>query len=206
MRVLEPVPSAATSTRKPSLRRALMRAPSPSTSPTTGSNALAARTGVSGWSGPASTSAVPARVCASRRSNESERRGAVCGIGRTPCGGERRRERELLVEQLLGPVAEPARFDDGNQRAPGQEIREQVLLGREPRQPGLHAVERLAVGESLPLLTAPRVGLQQLGGAGAHVVGGQQLADREEPHLGDVAVRSLIGHGELREPVDLVTP
>ena len=88
----------------------------------------------------------------------------------------------------------------------GQEIREQVLLGREPRQPGLHAVERLAVGESLPLLAAPRVGLQQLGGAGAHVVGRQQLADREEPHLGEVAVRPLIGDRELREPVDLVTP
>ena len=81
-----------------------------------------------------------------------------------------------------------------------------MLLGREPRQPGLHAVERLAVGEPLPLLAAPRVGLQQLGGAGAHVVGGQQLADREEPRLGDVAVRPLVGHGELREPVDLVTP
>ncbi len=44
-------------------------------SPTTGSNAVAARCGVSGPSGAVSIDAAPARVCASSRSNPSESRG-----------------------------------------------------------------------------------------------------------------------------------
>ena len=146
-------------------------------------------------------------ACVREETVERERQPRrVGGIGRAPRRRQCRRERELLVEQLLRSVAQPARLDDGDERARRQEIGEQVLLGREPRQPGLHAVERLAVSQSLPLLAAPGIALPQLGGTGAHVVGRQQLAYREQPHLGEVAVRPLIGHRELREAVDLVTP
>ena len=47
---------------------------------------------------------------------------------------------------------------------------------------------------------------QQLGRAGAHFVGRQQLAYREQPRVGEVAVRTLVGDRELRQPVDLVAP
>ena len=40
----------------------------------------------------------------------------------------------------------------------GQQVGEQVLVGGQPRQPRLHAVEHLALGEPLPLLAAPRLG------------------------------------------------
>ena len=57
------------------------------------------------------------------------------GIGRAPSRGERGRERKLLVEELLGAVAEPAWFDDRDERARRQEIGEKVLLRRQPGQP-----------------------------------------------------------------------
>ena len=56
MRSADPLPSAAMNTRKPSARSCVEALrPSASVSPTTGSNALAASTGVSGLSGAAST-------------------------------------------------------------------------------------------------------------------------------------------------------
>ena len=150
---------------------------------------------------------MPALVCASRRSNDSDRRGACVGIGSRPTWSRAwSASASLLVEQLLRAVAQPARLDDRDERARRQEIREEVLVGGQPRQPRLHAVEGLPLGEALPLLPAPRLGAQQLGRAGAHLVGRQQLADREQPRVGEIAVRALVGDRELREPVDLVAP
>ena len=77
----------------------------------------------------------------------------------------------------------------------------------EPRQPRLHAVEGQALGQPLPLLAAPRLGGDQRLGPRPHLVGGQQLAAREDLDLGSTSIgRALVGDRELGEPVDLVAP
>ena len=47
---------------------------------------------------------------------------------------------------------------------------------------------------------------QQLGRARPHLLGREQLAHREDPRVVDVDRRALVGHRELRQPVDLVAP
>ncbi len=88
----------------------------------------------------------------------------------------------------------------------GQQVGEQVLLGRQPRQPRLHAVEHEPLAEALPLLAAPGLGGHQLGGPEPHVVGGQQLAGREDGHLVEVGGGALVVDRELGEAIDLVAP
>ena len=176
-------------------------------SPTTGSNALAASNGVSGLSGVVSTGTVCALVCASRRSKGSDSRGVLLRIERrAPRLLERLGERGFLVEQLLRAVAQPPGFEQRDHRARGQQVGQQVLVGGEPRQPRLHPVEGLALRQPFPLLGAPLLRVDELGGAGAHVGGRQQLAHREDPGVGDRVGRSLVGDRELRQPVDLVAP
>ena len=83
--------------------------PSASVSPTTGSKPVAARRGVSGASGVGSSDGRAGRRCARAAGRtSSERRGEVALAGRAPRGRERRRERGLVVEQLLGAVAHAA--------------------------------------------------------------------------------------------------
>ena len=124
--------------------------------------------------------------------------------------GERAGEVILLGEQVGGPVAEPARLDEQHLGVGWQQVGEQPRrlrrVRREPRQPALHAVEERALGETLPVLAAPRLGPDERGGTGAHLGGGQQLAGGEEPHLGEVGGGALVGDGELGQPVDLVAP
>ena len=99
--------------------------------------------------------------------------------GRAPRGRERARERGLLVEQVLRAVAHPLRLHQQHQRGVGQEVGEQVLTLGQPRQPRLHAVEHLALGDALPLLAAPRLRAHERGGALAHLGGREQLARRD---------------------------
>ena len=47
-----------------------------------------------------------------------------------------------------------------------QQIGQEVLVGGQPRQPRLHAVERVALREPLPLLATPRLGLRGARGRG----------------------------------------
>ena len=136
---------------------------------------------------------------------EREAREVFVG-GRVPGDRERARERRLVVEQLLGTVAHALRFDEQGERAVGEEVEQEVLALGQPRQPRLHAVEHLAVGEALPLLAAPPLRAQQLGGALADGRGGEQLTGREDPRLVDVVGGALVGDRERRQPVDLVTP
>ena len=92
-------------------------------------------------------------------------------------------------------------------RAPGgQEVRQEVLVGGEPRQPRLHAVEHLALGEPLPLLPPPRrLGEQRLG-PGPHLGRRQQLTAREHLDVADVVGAALVADRELRQALDLVAP
>ena len=176
-------------------------------SPTTGSNALAASTGVSGLSGVASSEHGAAPWCA-----RAAARTAATGAARRPDRAtpprrrERVRERRLLVEQLLRAVAQPARLDDRDERA----RREQV--GRRCSSAVSHGSH-----DSMPSKVCPSASRsqcsrphgsvrQQLGRAGTHFLGRQQLAYGEEPRVVELAVRTLVGDRELRQPVDLVTP
>ena len=192
-----PRPRARRGSRRPRARAG--GAPSASASPTTGSNAVAATRGVSGPSGVDSTDTAPAPVCASRRSNASDRR------GRSRSSTPRPRCRRASP-----PATPPRRAAPGRGRAcawarraapsavVGEQVGEQVLAVGEPRQPRLHAVEQLALGEPLPLLAAPRLLRDERGGALAHLVGRQQLARREDARLVDVVGRALVGDRERR--------
>ena len=127
-------------------------------------------------------------------------------VGRVPRDRERRRERRLVVEQLLGAVAHALGLDEQRERGVGEQVRQEVLTLGEPRQPRLHAVEHLTVGEALPLLAAPTLRAQELRGALADGRGGEQLTRREDPRLVDVVGGALVGDRERRQPVDLVAP
>ena len=63
-----------------------------------------------------------------------------------------------------------------------------------------------ALGQPLPLLPAPRLGADQLGGPLPDVVGGQQLPAGEQLDALDVVGRALVGDREAGEAVDLVAP
>ena len=122
----------------------------------------------------------------------------------------RRRQRlgevVLLGEQVDGPVAHPPWLDEDDLGGGGQHVGEQLVGVDEPRQPALHAVEQGALGEPLPLLAAPRLGADELGGPGPHVVGRHQLAGGEDQRLGEVVDRALVVDAEVGQPVDLVAP
>jgi hypothetical protein len=81
-----------------------------------------------------------------------------------------------------------------------------ALVGGEPGQPALHAVEQLAVGQALPLLPAPGLGADEGGRPLADLVGGQHLAGGEHDGLVEVPGGALVAHAELGEPVHLVAP
>ena len=93
-----------------------------------------------------------------------------------------------------------------DERVVGQQVGEQVLVGREPRQPGLHAVEGLAVGEALERLGTPRLGAHELGGACPHLLGREELACGEDRGDRGIVRGALVGDREGAEAIDLVTP
>ena len=123
-----------------------------------------------------------------------------------PRRGQRLGQVVLLGQQIDGPVAHPARLDEQHLGRRRQDVGEQPLVVDEPRQPALHAVEQGALGEALPLLTAPRLHGDEPAGPLADVVGRDQLAGREDQRLGEVAGRALVVDAEARQAVDLVTP
>ncbi len=122
----------------------------------------------------------------------------------------RRRQRRgqvvLLGQEVDRPVTHPARLDEQHLGAGRQHVREQLLGVHEPGQPALHAVEQGPFGEALPLLTAPRLGPDELGGPRPHVVGGDQLAGREDQRLGEIVDGALVVDAEAGQAIDLVTP
>ena len=127
---------------------------------------------------------------------------------RAPGRRERAGERGLLVEQLLRAVAHAPRLAHEHERVARQEVGQEVLGRREPRQPRLHAVEGLALGESLPRARRPTVGSARAArGALAHLgaSAGARGRGRSMPRV-DVVGRALVRDGERGEPVDLVAP
>ncbi len=199
-----PEPSAAMTTVYPSSVSRSRRRARPSRSPATDANVVPARCGVSGRSGTASSAVVPARVWARSRSKGSDRRGNSPDVPQVwasvaPSAASSSRS-------LLGPVPHAGRLAQQHQRLVGEQVGEEPLVGGEPRQPGLHAVEHLPGREALPLLGAPAGLGEQRGGPVAHLGGGEQLPGGEGAHRVQLVGRALIGDRERGETLDVVAP
>ena len=132
--------------------------------------------------------------------------GSVLAGIEPPCGGQSIGQRRLLLQQLAGTVTDPARLDQDHQGVIAQEVGHQFLGLHQPGQPRLHPVELLTVGQSFPLMPAPRRGTDQRGRLFAHGLVGHQLAAAEDLHLFQIVDRPLVGHVETGQPVDLVAP
>ena len=124
----------------------------------------------------------------------------------SPGDGEGAGEVVLLGHHVGGAVPQALRLDEHDEGLAGEQIGEQPLLGRQPRQPALHAVEDQALGQALPVLPAPRLLADESSRPGPHLRCGQQLAGREDHGLFEVGQRTLVVHVERREAVHLVAP
>ncbi len=127
-------------------------------------------------------------------------------LGEAPGRGQRVGQRLFLVVELPDPVPHPARLHEEHQRVVGQEVGEEPLVLRQPRQPGLHPVEQEALGQPLPLGPAPGLGADELLGPGPHGLGREQLSTGKDLGAGDVTRGPLVGDREALQPVDLVAP
>ncbi len=84
---------------------------------------------------------------------------------------------------------------------------DQLLPVGQPREPRLHAVEELAVGQALPLVPAPGCGHRPARRPARRIgVVGDQLAAAEQLDRREVVDRALVGHVEAGQAVDLVAP
>ena len=137
---------------------------------------------------------------------ERERQAGRVVAHRTPGRRERRGERGFVVEELLGAVADAARLAQQDEGLGGEQVGEEVVVLAEPRQPRLHAVERLTLGQALPVRGPPRLLPHERRGAGPYLGRGQQLASGEDHGFGDIVGGALVGDRERGEPVDLVAP
>ncbi len=127
------------------------------------------------------------------------------GVAR-PSAGERAGQVVFLGEQVVGPVAHPAGFEQHQLGVVGQHRGDQPVVVQEPWQPALHPVEQRALGQPLPVLAPPRLRRDQFVGAGPHLVAREELAGREDQCLGKICGAPLIVDGELGEAIDLVAP
>ena len=67
----------------------------------------------------------------------------------------------FFCEQVMCAVAHASRFDQHQFAVILQNIGEQQIFFNQPWQPTLHAIEVAAVGQSVPMLTTPRLGGNQ---------------------------------------------
>ena len=136
------------------------RATRASPSPTTGAHAgWPRRPACPGTRAPRRPSR-PRRCPASRRSGSRWRRGNACASSaRAPHVVASVRARSSSSARTSAARSRMRRGSTSRTWASGgSRSVSSVLLGREPRQPALHAVEDQALGQPLPLLAAPRLG------------------------------------------------
>ncbi len=126
--------------------------------------------------------------------------------GDVPGPGQRRREVGLLGQDVRRPIPDPTGFEHHDQPVGRQQVGQDHVVVDQPGQPRLHAVEELTVDDPVPLLTPPRLLHEQPFRVGDGSRSGPQLAARMDLHLRDRDGGPLVGHRELRQPVDLVTP
>ena len=127
------------------------------------------------------------------------------GVAR-PRGCEGAREIVLLGQEVACTIGHAPRFYEHDERVVADVVGEQFVVAGQPRQPALHAVEDLGLGESLPLLATPRIGRDESRGALPHALHVHELARGENECGGDVVGAALFGDREPRQAVDLVAP
>ena len=136
-----------------------------------------------------------------RRGAQVDRRLAAPG-GRRPG-----RLQELLAgrDQVVRPGANPLGVADDDVGAFRHQVDQQLHVVDQDGRERLHPLDRVALGELLEQLGQLRVLLGQYAGAGAHLVGQQQLAARRSPQavLGDLQ-RPLVGDREVPDLLDVV--
>ena len=122
--------------------------------------------------------------------------------------GDRQRagQGRLLVVELGRPVAHAPGVDEHHPPGGAHEVGQHAVVLDEPGQPRFHAVEQLPLGETFPLRAPPRLGVDEGGGPGAHLVGGDELAAPEQLHRAQAVERALVAGIELGQTVDLVPP
>ena len=134
-----------------------------------------------------------------------EPRECLIGVA-CPRGRKRAGEVVFFGDEVSSAIAHASRLDQQHLRVLGKYVGDQHVVVDEPRQPRFHAVEVGALGESFPLLTAPRLGLDQSCRTFADVVGRGELSRWEDPCNVEIDGGTLIVDTETGEPFDLVTP
>ena len=81
-----------------------------------------------------------------------------------PSGSQRTGQVSLFVGDLHRPLAHPPGLEQQDLGASGQEVDEEMLVGGQPREPRLHAVEAEALSQPLPRFSPPGLGVPQCGG------------------------------------------
>ena len=140
----------------------------------------------------------------------AQRRGAQVDRRRAAPGSHRpRRVEELLrrPHEIGRSRPHPFGVTDDDVRAGRQLVEQQRHLLDEHGGERLHALDGLAATDRVQQLTQLRVLGEQRRRLALHVLGEQQLAARRRPQpvLGDLE-RALVGHLEVADLLDLVTP
>ena len=128
-----------------------------------------------------------------------------CRVG-APRAGQHAGQVGLLGQQVGGPVPHAAGLDEHDPGVGRDEVEQHVLLGREPGQPRLHAVEHLALGQALPVLPTPGLAAHEGRRPLPHRLRRQQLPAGEDLDALDVVPAALVAHAEPGQAVDLVAP
>ena len=126
---------------------------------------------------------------------------------RSPTPGEGAGQVGLLGHHVGGPVADAAGLDQQHLGVGGEQVGEEDVLGRQPRAATTPCRRRTGPRPAAPTTSRPHGSRWTSSAARARTSSrGQQLAAREDLHLGDVDRGPLVGHGELGQAVDLVAP
>ena len=124
----------------------------------------------------------------------------------SPGGGQRGGQVGLLGQEVGDPVTEAPGLHCHHEGLVVDQVEQDPLVAGQPRQPRLHAVEQLAVGQAVPLLAAPRLLGDQGGGPDPDPVVGHQFPTWVQLDLSPGRGGPLVGHRELGEPLHLVVP
>ena len=137
-----------------------------------------------------------------RRGAQVDGRGAAAG-GRGPAGAE-----ELVAgrDQVVGAGPGPLGVEHQHVGVGRHQVDEQLHLVDQRGSQRLHPLHRDAGGDLVGQLDQCGVGLAELPGPSADVVGQQQLTAGRCPEPLDLLQRALVGHREGADLLDLVAP
>ena len=136
-------------------------------------------------------------------------RGAEVDGGLTATGGRRPAGPEELLargHEVVGAAARALGVEDQDVGPLRHQVDQQLHLVDERGGEGLHPLDRDARRHLVEQLAQLRVRLAELGGAGADLLGEQQLAARRGPEPLDGLQGALVGDREAADLLDLVAP